>query len=65
MDGEIEHVIEDKNGKRHAVEAKSSEDFYPAKSDDETTRNERQMVRYKTLSQNQSYGVVYKLPKGP
>lgn len=62
--GEIEHAIEDKEGRRHAVEAKSGEDFYPAKDPQESIRNRNQMIRYKELATNNGYGLVYKLPTG-
>jgi len=62
--GEIEHVMEDKQGRRHAVEAKSGEDFNPAKSAQETARNTQQLERYMTLVQNSDYGLLYKLPEG-
>lgn len=63
MDGEIEHVGLDRDGKKHAVEAKSGEDFYPAKDPQETARNVRQMERYASLAEKQGYGVMYKIPK--
>src|SRR5690606_6096062 len=61
---EIEHAIEDKDGKRHAVEAKSGADFHPAKDPQETLRNRNQMIRYKELMKSSGYGLVYKLPSG-
>jgi hypothetical protein len=64
MDGEIEHAIEDRNGKRHVVEAKSGTNFNPAKSQRETDRNIEQMKGYGEIIRAQGYGLIYKLPAG-
>lgn len=64
MDGEVDHAIEDKSGKRSAVEAKSGEEFTPASDPAEAARNLRQMQRLCALAANSGSGVVYKLPKG-
>jgi uncharacterized Zn-binding protein involved in type VI secretion len=63
LDGEVEHAVEDGTGKRSAVEAKSGEDFNPAKSLDETERNIAQMESLKSLADSSGYGVIYKVPK--
>ncbi len=64
MGAEIDHVGQDRSGTMHAVEAKSGADFYPAKSEDETGRNRRQMKRNVMLARNADMGVIYKIPGG-
>ncbi len=64
MHGEIDHVGQDRDGKMHAVEAKSGSDFFPAKDPGETRRNWRQMNRNVTLAKSSGMGVIYKIPAG-
>jgi hypothetical protein len=61
MDGEIEHLGMTRDGQKTAVEAKSGEDFYPAKDLRETERNTRQMQRYGALAEHSGYKITYKI----
>ena len=64
MDGEVDHVSEDRQGNRSLVEAKAGADFNPAKDAAETERNIAQMQRYTQMASGGGAGVMYKLPKG-
>jgi hypothetical protein len=61
MPGEIEHLGLTRDGQKTAVEAKSGEDFYPAKDQRETERNTRQMQRYGALAEHSGYKITYKV----
>jgi len=61
VDGELDHVTEEKDGSVNAVECKTG--AFPGLDQDQIERNTRQMERLRNLSENGT-GVMYKVPKG-